>query len=106
MAEESNDQHLLNKERARAFKEEDAEAAKDRKKNPNLCVATFDYQKILNCPKSETSTSYYYRKYHVANLTFYDIGLHEGTCHVYDEEIAKKGEMKSGACWRITSKGR
>lgn len=87
----SFDEHNYNKEKAQDFKKRDAERAKDKDNKSTLCVAAFDYQKVLQTPQAKSSIFYYKRKLGVYNFTVYDIGRHEGTCYVYDQTTATKG---------------
>lgn len=54
-------------------------------------VASFDLQKILNCPKSSKSAFYYKRKLSCYNFTVFDSTTMQGYCYVWDQTIAKKG---------------
>lgn len=57
----------------------------------NLCVACFDYEKTLICPKAKASVFYYKRKFGVSNFTIVDVGTNDSFCYVYDETTANKG---------------
>jgi hypothetical protein len=59
-----------------------------------LCVASYDLQKILSCPKSELATMFYKSKLSVYNFTIFDMGPKLGTCHLWDETQAKKSSSE------------
>ncbi|KAK3917836.1 Mitochondrial intermediate peptidase 1 [Frankliniella fusca] len=61
------------------------------KDSKTLCVAHFDYEKNLICPKANTSVFYYKRKLNVSNFTIVDVGRFDDNCYVYDETVAHKG---------------
>lgn len=88
--------HLLNKQTARKYKAEDKELAM---KNPGQTVcATYDFQKVLNCPSGEVSLFYYKRKLSVMHLTVFDAGKKEASCYMWPENIAKRGANEVASC--------
>ncbi|KAK3907134.1 Pleckstrin homology domain-containing family H member 1 [Frankliniella fusca] len=84
------DQHILNKDLAQTMRIADTKVAQ-LKSSKNLCVACYDYEKTLICPKARASVYYYKRKLSVNNFTVVDAGRHEDYCYCYDESIAAKG---------------
>lgn len=60
-------------------------------KNDNICMASFDFQKVLNTPKTEKSSLYYKRKLSVCNFTIFEITRHERVCYLWRENDAKRG---------------
>jgi len=89
------DEHLVNKNFARDQKNIDKERSIN---NPELCVAVFDLQKVLNTPQGEASSFYYKRKFAVYNFTVYDIGKKLGYCYMWNESEAKRGSNEIGTC--------
>ncbi|KAK3924876.1 SUMO-activating enzyme subunit 1 [Frankliniella fusca] len=88
--EENYNKHLDNKKLVHEMVQKDKTLARH-KDNKTLCVAHFDYEKNLICPKADTSVFYYKRKLCVSNFTLVDVGKYEDNCYVYDETIARKG---------------
>ncbi|KAK3929722.1 Phosphoglycolate phosphatase [Frankliniella fusca] len=64
----------------------------------DVAMCTFDLQKVLPCPRSETSVFFYRNKLSVFNLTVYDVRTHLGKCYVWHEGIAKRGANDIGSC--------
>lgn len=80
--------HLRNKKAVNKLKNDDKiSAATDSTK----CVAAFDLQKVLTCPRSETSLFFYRNKLSIFNFTVFDLCLREGHCFIWNETEAKKG---------------
>ncbi|CAH1635343.1 unnamed protein product [Spodoptera littoralis] len=93
---ESHAKHLSNKQTARKYKAEDKELATQ---NPSQIVcATYDFQKVLNCPSGEVSLFYYKRKLSLMHLTVFDAGKKEASCYMWPENIAKRGANKVASC--------
>jgi hypothetical protein len=82
--------HVLNKAKAREFKDADAIYSK-MKENTHVSMCCFDLQKVLQTPQGKSSLFYYRRKLAVYNFTIYDVGRHEGYCYVWTENEGKKG---------------
>lgn len=80
--------HVRNKERSRKLKEKDKTAGTKDKKT---AVLSFDLQKQLQCPQSESSSFYYRRKLCVFNFTIFNMIEREGVCFLWHEGIGKKG---------------
>lgn len=87
---ESFETHIANQKLVQELRRNDVAQARS-KDNTRLCVACFDYEKVLSCPQGRTSIFYYRRKLSVSNFTISDEGKYEDFCFVYDETIAKKG---------------
>lgn len=64
-------------------------------------MLSFDLQKVLPCPKSETSVFFYKNKLSLYNLTVYESRGHIGTCYLWHEGIAKRGANEIGSCFMI-----
>ncbi|XP_054091175.1 uncharacterized protein LOC128922870 [Zeugodacus cucurbitae] len=91
--QKSDDEHILNKTKARTNKQTDKESTKS---NSNLKVLTFDLQSVLTTPCSNVSTMYYSRKFATYNNTFYDIANGEGYCFLWDEDQGQRGSDEIG----------
>ena len=71
------------------------------KQMPSMCAATFDLEKVLNMPKSESSSMYYKRKVSLYNFTVYNLATKEESCNVWNETIGKRGANDiSSFLWR------
>jgi hypothetical protein len=81
--------HILNKKLAQNKKSAAKGLAVANSNTTAACV--FDFQKILQCPKSETSTFFYKNKLSAYNFTVYDMVNHQGLCYMWHEATAKKG---------------
>uniref|UniRef100_A0A6P7G6N3 Uncharacterized protein LOC114334635 n=1 Tax=Diabrotica virgifera virgifera TaxID=50390 RepID=A0A6P7G6N3_DIAVI len=108
--------HLKNKDLSRANKELDKERAKtdnsfcmalyDLQKTLlcpkadvcSFCMAIYDLQKTLLCPKAEVSLLYYRRKLACYNLTVYDAANKQGYCYMWPESLACRGACEIGSC--------
>ena len=53
--------------------------------------ACFDLQKVLHCPRAESSAFYYKRHLAIYNFTIYDCTRNERSCYLWNETIGKKG---------------
>ncbi|XP_014678087.1 PREDICTED: uncharacterized protein LOC106817882 isoform X2 [Priapulus caudatus] len=80
------DAHIQAKDRARAEKSKDKEAAND-----ELSVWTMDLQAVLLCPKSKASKLYYKTKMQVHNFTLMNLKTKEGCCYEWDETEGNLG---------------
>lgn len=78
--------HLESKKSVQQIKKEDKGAASAKK-----CVACFDLQKVLRCPKSEVSMYFYKNTLSLLNFTIFDLRLKEGHCYLWNETEALKG---------------
>ncbi|XP_028136093.2 uncharacterized protein LOC126892938 [Diabrotica virgifera virgifera] len=87
--------HLKNKDLSRANKELDKERAKT---DNSFCMAIYDLQKTLLCPKAEVSLLYYRRKLACYNLTVYDAANKQGYCYMWPESLACRGACEIGSC--------
>ncbi|CAG9839364.1 unnamed protein product [Diabrotica balteata] len=86
--------HLKNKELSRENKELDKERAKT---DNSFCMAIYDLQKTLLCPKAEVSLLYYRRKLACYNLTVYDAANKQGYCYMWPESLACRGACEIGS---------
>lgn len=94
--------HIKNKNTARNWMNEDKRLAKN---NSSMCATTFDLEKVLTMPRSESATMYYKRKISLYNFTIYDLATQEGSCFVWDETIAKRGANEIASCvWYYINK--
>ncbi|XP_022824803.1 uncharacterized protein LOC111355254 [Spodoptera litura] len=92
---QAHNKHLENKTIAREIKNNDKEQAI---KSPDTVCATFDFQKILNCPHGDVGLFYYKRKLSIFNFTVFDLGLKEGTCYMWTECTGKRGANEVSSC--------
>ncbi|KAK3910886.1 Imidazolonepropionase [Frankliniella fusca] len=83
--------HLKNKKEVKILKENDVKSASDKK-----CVACFDLQKVLICPRAETSILFYKNKLSLFNFTVFDTREKEGNCYLWTECDAHKGPNEIG----------
>ncbi|KAE8740609.1 hypothetical protein FOCC_FOCC013867 [Frankliniella occidentalis] len=83
--------HLQNKKALKELKQKDVSSA-----NETKCVACFDLQKVLICPRCETSIFFYKNKLSIFNFTVFDTRLSEGHCYVWTETDARKGPNEIG----------
>ncbi|KAK3919940.1 Non-reducing polyketide synthase PKS1 [Frankliniella fusca] len=67
-------------------------------KKESCAMLSFDLQKVLPCPKSDTSVFFYKNKLSVYNLTVYESRSHIRTCYLWHEGIAKRGANEIGSC--------
>jgi len=89
------DDHLRNKDAARKLRNADTQQAK---KDPKVCVAVFDLEKVLLSPKDETGVNYYKCKIGSMNLTFFETAPLRATCFVWHEGEAKRGGNEVASC--------
>lgn len=83
--------HMANKAKGRDSKNYDKAFAIKPENIKTTITACFDYQKVLQVPKAETSILYYKRKLSLYNFTVHDI-VHKFTaCYCYDESVGCKG---------------
>ncbi|CAB0042996.1 unnamed protein product [Trichogramma brassicae] len=61
------------------------------KKDPTLCVANFDVEKLLLLPKVDIGPVYYMSKMCVLNFTIFELGVNLEHCNVWNETIGRKG---------------
>jgi hypothetical protein len=78
--------HLSNKKAVCKYQKTDKAAASKTK-----CMAAFDLQKVLICPRSETSVMYYKSKLSIFNFTIWDENEKEGHCYLWNETEGQKG---------------
>lgn len=83
--------HLNNKKMSRALKQKDKN---DAMKDKSIAVSSFDLQKQLSCPKSESSAMYYFSKLNVYNFTIFNHVDRMGNCYLWHEGIGKKGSSE------------
>lgn len=87
--------HLLNKEAMRKKKDDDKLKAST---NNSFCLAIFDLQQVLQCPKIEVGQAYYKSKIATYNLTVYEAAKKQGHCYLWHEAIASRGTCEIGSC--------
>lgn len=80
--------HLKSKRLLKKIKDADKASASAEK--------CFDLQKVLTCPKSETSVFYYLSKLNLYNFTVFDLALQEGHCFLWTEVDGRKGPNEIG----------
>lgn len=92
--------HLQNKTAVNRLHKQNRLDAEKAAENGDLttCVACFDLEKILTCPRSETSIMFYLNKVSLFNFTIFDLGPGQGHCYVWTEVDANKGPNEVGTC--------
>lgn len=88
-------EHQAQKKKARSIKQADKTEACE---NPEIVVATFDFQKVLQTPHGEVSIFYYKRKLNTFNFTLFELGNKTATCYMWHECIAKRGANEVSSC--------
>ncbi|XP_047035469.1 uncharacterized protein LOC124641446 [Helicoverpa zea] len=88
-------EHQAQKKKARSLKQADKTEACE---NPEIVVATFDFQKVLQAPHGEVSIFYYKRKLNTFNFTVFELGNKTATCYMWHEGIAKRGANEVSSC--------
>lgn len=86
--------HILNKQQPRALKTADKEEGNS---DSNLCVVSFDLQKVLPCPHSDTSVFFYRNKLSLYNFTVFDNCNRIAWCYMWDETRAQRGSNEIGS---------
>jgi hypothetical protein len=94
--EEKFQKHIDNKTKGNELKEADSARALEEKKE--LCVASYDFQKILHCPKGENAAFFYKSKLRCYNFTIFEHGIKQGHCYVWDQTLAGKGALEVASC--------
>ena len=84
---EKHNEHILEKDRARAQKSSDKESASEK-----VSVWTMDLQAVLLCPQTKASSMYYRTKFQVHNFTLYNLQTKDGYCYTWDES---QGDLSS-----------
>lgn len=87
--------HILNKQQSRALKSSDKEEGLS---DSTLCTVTFDLQKVLPCPRSDTSVFFYRNKLSLYDFTVFDNCSRIANCYMWDETRAKRGSNEIGSC--------
>lgn len=85
---DSYEHHIKNRNLGNKLKSEDKAAGEN---STDICVACFDLQKVLSCPRSETSVFFYRSKLSLYNFTIFDLNLHQGFCYMWTEITAGRG---------------
>jgi len=57
----------------------------------DICMACYDLQKVLQCPRSQVGTFYYKNKLSLYNSTIFTVALLWGLCCVWNQTEAKRG---------------
>ena len=60
--------------------------------------ATFDFQKMFNCPHGDVGLFYYKRNLSVYNFTAFEVGKKERTCFMWSECTGKRGANEVSSC--------
>ncbi len=89
--------HLDMKKRARDYKNEIKQMAKD-DKDKKITAGCFDLQQVLQCPNGKASDFYYKRKLGVYNCSVYDLTTAEGFCYMWPEHLAGRGSNEIASC--------
>jgi len=97
--EESYQHHQRRKEEAHKMKNDDKDNSIA---NNNICVVTFDLQKVLCCPSGKVGTIFYKRKLATYNLTVFNLASRDGYNYMWDESKAKRGSCEIASCiWKF-----
>ena len=80
--EESQQNHLRDKDQARLIKEMCKQRAR---KNHHVLAAVFDLQKVLLCPNGQTSSFYYSRRLANHNFTITELDNMNTHCYFWSE---------------------
>lgn len=80
--------HSQQKETSHKLFMEDQEKAKS---SPSFVCASFDLQKVLNVPHTQSMLFYYSRKYSFYNETIYESGTHNAYAFVWGEVDGMRG---------------
>lgn len=91
--QEKHDQHIKEKNLARAEKEHDKASV-----SKNLVVAVYDLQATMPCPQGEVSSFYYISKLNVLNFTVTELGTNHSNCYVWHEGEGGRGVNELGSC--------
>src|SRR5206468_681627 len=76
------EKHLSNKKLAREIKDNDISIGTEQKE---VCVATFDLQKVFFCPFGDNGEFIFRRKLRCYNLSIFQSVVKRGYCYVWDE---------------------
>lgn len=87
--------HIKRKEMCREALKMDIESAKN---DPQIVVATFDLQSVLQIPISAESSFFYKRKLCLYNLTFFCENTKEAYCFTWPETEGRRGSNEIGSC--------
>lgn len=87
--------HMIEKNLGRGEKDNDIDKLKS---TPNLVIAIFDLQAVLQCPRGDVSSFYYHSKLNSFNLTVYDVATKEVDCYVWNETEGKRGADEVCTC--------
>lgn len=89
--EKSHNCHIVEKNKARLFKQKMKEESKQ---DATTSAIAFDYQKTLLTPSGEVSSFYYSLRLKTYNFTLTQLATGAHACYVYTEEDAKKGSCE------------
>nr|XP_053600103.1 uncharacterized protein LOC128669360 isoform X1 [Plodia interpunctella] len=92
----AHNNHIASKETARKFKAKDKEEAIV--SESKIVCATYDFQKLLNCPAGDVSLFYYKRKLSLMHFTVFDTGVKEASCYLWPQNVGKRGANEVGSC--------
>ncbi|CAG9771393.1 unnamed protein product [Ceutorhynchus assimilis] len=82
--------HLTEKDLSRKEREKD--------KEENKLIVSFDLQATLPCPLGNASSFYYTSKLNVYNLTFVSSTKNDVVCYIWHEGEANRGANEIGSC--------
>ncbi|KAK3918156.1 Histone-lysine N-methyltransferase, H3 lysine-79 specific [Frankliniella fusca] len=94
-AKVQQEKHINNKETARKIKDDNIKLGTDDKQ---VCVASFDLQKVFFCPYGENGEYIFRRKLRCYNLSVFQSVTKVGYCFVWDETTGKKGAVEMSSC--------
>ncbi|KAL0860408.1 hypothetical protein ABMA27_009802 [Loxostege sticticalis] len=90
---EDFEKHQEEKRLSRTEKENDKS-----KTDPDVLIAVYDLQAVVQLPKGNVSLFYYKCKLNVLNFTIHDIINKTTDCYVWDESNGNRGVNELGSC--------
>lgn len=84
--------HLTNKKTLKALRKKELEDIP-----PFTCIACFDLEKVLTCPRSEVSSFFYKNKLSLFNFTVFECVVKIGHCYLWTEVDAMKEANEVGS---------
>lgn len=87
--------HLKEKLAVRKLK---AVYKKESLQSSSVAVAVFDLQQVISLPQSRESLVFYKRRFHLFNLTLYELVSKECYCSVWDETASCRGSSEISTC--------
>ncbi|KAK5639727.1 hypothetical protein RI129_010538 [Pyrocoelia pectoralis] len=83
-----HEEHISEKEKIKSIFLTKQKAAET---DSETIIASFDLQKVLATPHSDSMITGFYRKYAVYNFTIYETFTRNGICYIWQEKDGKRG---------------